>query len=56
MVTGEITNNDGIHIARQKKVALQILRLLHNDTSSFPNGGIQSIGALPGDPGELTKK
>ena len=56
MVTGEIMNNDGIPIARQKKVALQIPRLLHNNTSSFPNGGIQSIGALPGDPGELTKK
>ena len=48
MVTGEIMNNDGIHIALQKKVALQIPRLLHNNRSSFPNGGIQSIGALPG--------
>ena len=56
MVTGEIMNNGGIHIARQKKVALQIPRLLHNNTSPFPNGGIQSIGALPDDPGEPTKK
>ena len=50
MVTGEIMDNDGIHIAPQKKVALQIPRLLHNNTSSFPNGVVQSIGALPGDP------
>ena len=50
MVTGEIMENDGIHIAPQKNVALQISRLLHNNTSSFPNGGVQSIGALPGDP------
>ena len=52
MVTGEIMDNDGIHIAPQKnfKVALQIPRLLRNNTSSFPNGGVQSIGALPGDP------
>ena len=52
MVTDEIMNNDidGIHIALQKKVALQIPRLLHNNRFSFPNGGIQSIGALPGDP------
>lgn len=50
MVTGEIMVNDGIRIAPQKKVALQIPRLLHNNTSSFPNGGVQSIGALPGDP------
>ena len=51
MVTGEIMDNDGIRIAPQKKVTLiQIPRLLHNNTSSFPNGGIQSIGALPGDP------
>ena len=50
MVTGEIMDNDGIHIAAQKKVPLQIPRLLHNNTSSFPNGVVQSIGALPGDP------
>ena len=50
MVTGEIMNNDGIRIAHQKKVALETPRLLHNNTSSFPNGGIQSISALPGDP------
>ena len=51
MVTGEIMDNDGIRIAPQKKVTLiQIPRLLLNNTSSFPNGSIQSIGALPGDP------
>lgn len=50
MVTGGIMDNDGIHIAPQKKVALQIPRLCHNNTSSFPNGGVQSIGALPGNP------
>ena len=50
MLTGEIMNNDGIHIALQKKVALQIPRLLHNNRSSLPNEGFQSIGALPGDP------